>query len=237
MCRKLAKLPAIPMRLVVHCGYCADHFQHTAPIVAAELVDQARDDQDLHGMLVWMHSNWRRMAWAGTLGMWAGVPLLHHVAPRPVYEAVAPLAGMPPKPGGSHRHGPTPESSAMSGTPPVMPDLSAMATNGGMPDLSTLDPEQLMRMAASMGVEIDPDELASFLGAEPGVVPEPGDAPAQTVIDDFIEPEPVDIAVDSLDENGDQTESIPAGGDPPAAGAEAQAEAAGTDPNPGKRTA
>lgn len=201
MLTKIAVAPAVPAGLWLRCDYCASHFVVNGPNVAVQLVALAEDHPELKELLVWVHNEWEKAAWAGLLATWLGVPILHHLSPDFVYRVVAPLAGMPPRVGSSShtahkgeaasgassapRNGsyaappqesqPAPQSAPEE--PPIPAGLGILADQLGGMDL-----DQLLAMAQQMGIplDIDPNIMADAFKqasqAAPGAEPAAPDA-------------------------------------------------------------
>lgn len=170
MLTKVAVAPAVPMAAWVHCTYCAGHFAEQGPKAAVALVELSEDQPELRKILVWMHSEWAKAAWAGLLVAWLGVPLMHHLAPVGIYRWVAPVLNMPAREAPSHQHAPS------SSPSPAMPWQAADNGGAGNP-FAGLDMDQLLATARSMGIEL-PD-LGSIFPVDAAVSEpaEPADAP------------------------------------------------------------
>lgn len=150
MVRKIAKTPAIPAGLWLHCDYCANHFNESAGPLAAELVARSHEDQDLRDILVWLYTGWAKYAWAGMFIAWLGVPLLHHLAPGPVYQVAAPLMGMPPREQPRHVH-------RMPPAPPA-PVYQEPPSNGEVPTPSPfagMELADILGTATALGIDLD----------------------------------------------------------------------------------
>jgi hypothetical protein len=174
MVRRIAVAPAIPAMLWLHCDFCANHFRESAGPLAAELVAVSRDDKDLRELLEWMHTGWRRYAWAGMLLSWVGVPLVHHAAPGPVYRVAGPLMGMPPR--HDHTHSVRPDAWAM---PPAAAEPATEYEPAGPSEivdgvvvvppadlpfaqmLAGMHVSDLFGMAAGLGIQLPGDILAA----------------------------------------------------------------------------
>ena len=164
MVRKIAKAPAIPAQLWLRCDYCAAHYRNTAGPLSVALIDAAHDDRDLHDILQWCWKSWHRYAWAGLLGSWMGVPIIHHLAPDFVYRVAGPLAGMPPR-GQPQAH--------FHATPDEV--FETPAAPGG--PFAGLDIDQLLKTAQAFGIQIpDVDNTADATATE---IPSDGDEPAE----------------------------------------------------------
>lgn len=137
MLRKMLKMCSVPMRL--RCDFCADHMLDTADQAAAAAIK----DKDLRDALVFLYTQWDRYAGVGVLAMWLGVPVLHHLAPAPVYRLAAPVVGLPPR-------GVTASAHAHTNGHGPAPEPEPMVTG-----LEGLDLEQLAGMAEAMGIKID----------------------------------------------------------------------------------
>lgn len=187
---KAAVAPAIPMALYVHCDFCANHFATNGPKAAAELVEMSHEFPELREILEGLYGSWRRYAWAGVIAGYLGVPVLHHLTPRPLYSAVAPFVGMPPR--GSRTNGVPPHAhpapAGVAADPRDEPgdqagDVAA-PVDAGMFDptmFDNLDTDQLIAQARAMGMEIDPDELAAAMAAmRDGTIPATNGAGPET---------------------------------------------------------
>lgn len=166
MLRTILKTASLPMRL--KCDFCADYMAAQAAVTA----NRAIQDPDLRNALVFVWDQWNAYAGYGVLVAWMGVPMLHHLAPDFIYRGVAPLVGMPPRtastPAGAatgHRHAPAANGTSPPAPPPPEPTFPA-AMPFGFPDLANVDTDQLVGMARSMGIEIDPAMLQSMIDAD-----------------------------------------------------------------------
>jgi len=184
MVRKVAKAPAIPAAVWLHCSYCSDHFLTSAGPLAAELIEVSHDDADLRGLLEGMYRGWKQYAWAGMLAAWLGVPLMHHAAPAGLYNLAGPVMGMPPRAGssrGGHPHArPMPPAADYYGpverfeqdvTDEVLGNVPASDAMPFARQLEQMDVNQILGMAASLGIELKPDGLAANLMGENGGPP------------------------------------------------------------------
>ena len=174
MVRKIAKAPAVPAMMWLHCDYCATHFLTSAGPLAAELVAVSHDDQDLRDILVWMYTGWKRYAWAGMFASWFGIPVLHHAAPGWIYNIAGPLMGMPPRTSHHHEHHTRP----MPAASPAAPYEPESAPEGQVPFPSPfmgMDIGEILAMAETLGVQLPPDviKMAEELAAN-------GDQPIQS---------------------------------------------------------
>jgi transposase-like protein len=165
MVRKIAKAPAIPAALWLHCDYCANHYRTSAGPLASALVDAAQDDKDLYDILQWLHKSWHRYAWAGLLVSWTGVPLVHHLAPQPIFRVAGPLMGMPPRAGQNGR-------TAHTHPAPIREDTVIIPADAGGP-FAGLDTEQLLKTARAFGLQV-PDNMLTDAPAETPPVSGPG---------------------------------------------------------------
>ena len=149
----IASAPAIPMAAWVHCDYCALHFAVQAPKAAQQLVVLSQENPALRKVMVAVHTYLSELAWAGILGMYLGVPVMHHLAPDRVYNVAAPVLKMPPR---GHTHAPN----APGATP-----------GGDGTPFDHLDTDSLVKMAESMGMHVDPSDIVGANGNAPE--PEP----------------------------------------------------------------
>lgn len=139
-----ASLPAIPVGLLLHCDFCANHFAEKGPAAAAQLVALSSDHPALRSIMEKIYASWTEAAWAMLLVSYVGVPVAHHAAPDFLYRWLQFPLGLPPK-NQPHSHdepfgSADPEAAAM----PFMPTPFA-----GM------DMESILRMAEGFGIKID----------------------------------------------------------------------------------
>lgn len=104
MLGEMLSLPAIPATMVLHCGYCAQHFATEGPNAAKQVVELAQHNPALLRALERMHEAWTAITWGTVLATYIGKPLLHHVAPEPILAQVGPVLGVPPRPPKPDRH-------------------------------------------------------------------------------------------------------------------------------------
>jgi transposase-like protein len=90
-------LPAVPMALYVGCDYCANHFARTGAPAARELVRLSQTSPGLRRALETIHRVRQSLITGGILAMYAGKPLLHHLAPNDVLAFAGPVIGVPPR--------------------------------------------------------------------------------------------------------------------------------------------
>lgn len=101
---ELLVLPAIPARAVLHCDFCMMHFVTEGPKAAHELALLAEEHDELRRVLERLHAAMTAITWASVVGSYLAKPVLHHVAPAPVLEAVGPVLNIPPRPIPQHEH-------------------------------------------------------------------------------------------------------------------------------------
>jgi hypothetical protein len=148
---KIASAPAVPMLMWFHCEFCATHFASTGPEAATKLVELSQDHPALRSVMETAYRYYDQAAWAGILGVWLGVPMLHHLAPDAIYSGARIFApSLPPR---DEQHVHTPEAASRAegngnGHAPTPPDV--IQTPFGM-----MDTDQLIRMAESFGISID----------------------------------------------------------------------------------
>jgi hypothetical protein len=90
--------PAIPMAMVFHCDYCAAHFAATGGPAATELVRLSQTSAGLRSALERIYGIYKVLMTGGILAMYAGKPLIHHLAPADALALAGPLLGIPPRP-------------------------------------------------------------------------------------------------------------------------------------------
>lgn len=150
MLTKIAIAPAIPAGLILHCGFCANHFTSTGPQMAAEMIVLSEDEPELRKMLEWLYTEWRKYAWAGLLLSWFGVPMAHHMLPSGLYRWAAPVMGLPARdrdiPGNHHTHRPQPPAPA-----PVVEADDDQAADVAAEAAAAVDPEMLVAAEAMFG--------------------------------------------------------------------------------------
>jgi hypothetical protein len=125
---ELLVLPAIPARGVLHCDFCMMHFLTEGPKAAHELAVLAEDNDALRRVLERIHSAMTAITWTAVIGSYVAKPVLHHVAPANVLEAVGPVIGVPPRPDprhDGHGHNQEPDAATASSAPPA--EFSAAA--------------------------------------------------------------------------------------------------------------
>lgn len=106
-------LPVVYVRLATGCDYCANSMRESAPAAARDVAMMAEKNEPLRRLLEWWHAMVTVGVGSQGIAMYAGIPVLHHMAPDPVYNAAGPLLGMPPRepqPGqnGHQHHQPEP---------------------------------------------------------------------------------------------------------------------------------
>lgn len=180
---KVASLPAVPMKLWLHCDFCANHFAKTGPDAAQQLLAMSADNQYLRAGLEQFYSWFHDAAWAGVLLMWMGVPIAHHALPGRadgVYRLLQAFGVLPRDEDVQEFH-------------------AQHAGNGGAPanPFESMDIGSLFEMASSMGVKIDP--------LQPGIVLQEVDDESDVEIVDGepTEPDTEQTATDSAEHADD----------------------------------
>lgn len=102
MLAEMLALPAIPAATFLHCQYCARHFASSSRQTARELVLLAEENEPLRRLLERMHDAWSTIGYASILGGYILKPLMHHIAPFEVRQAVGPFVGVPLNPKDHH---------------------------------------------------------------------------------------------------------------------------------------
>jgi transposase-like protein len=95
--------PAVPMQMAVGCDFCAAHFASSGGPAAAELIRLSHTSPGLRTVLNRVYGLYEVLMTGGILALYAGKPLLHHLAPAPVLALAGPLIGVPPRQG-MHNH-------------------------------------------------------------------------------------------------------------------------------------
>lgn len=95
MIAELLVMPAIPMKMVVNCDYCARHFLETGPRAARELAKMSESNEALRRLLERMYDGWTAITYASVFGTYLMKPAMHHLAPTHVRESVGPFVGVP----------------------------------------------------------------------------------------------------------------------------------------------
>jgi len=212
-----AVLGAFIGRGVLGCDYCAMTMQANAGRAAADVAKSK--NPYIVNLLVWWHGLMAGAAGAEGLALFAGVPVIHHMAPQPMYEFVAPFMGMParqqtPK-SAPHTHGATP--------PPAGPPAG-----GGTPTGT----------ANGAGGQITPQE-ADIIARTPGLFEalQAGDPRALQYLEQIRQQErEIREAVEATMKPEDLT-GAPVGGQEQAELAELQAEKARLEAEAAARTA
>lgn len=141
---KVASAPAIPMGLLVHCEFCAEHFADNGPAAAAKLVELSHDHVALRSVMenLWQYAD--EIAWAGVLATWLGIPVAHHLAPDFIYKWIQYPLHLPPK--------------------ETVAEGNGRVQHEHMPPnpFENLDINELMRAAAAMGIQIPPEMAAAM---------------------------------------------------------------------------
>lgn len=95
MIAELLVMPAIPAKMLFHCDYCAKHFVDAGPQAAKELAKMSETSEPLRRFLERMYDGWTAMTYASVFGTYLAKPMIHHLAPSHVREAVGPVLGVP----------------------------------------------------------------------------------------------------------------------------------------------
>lgn len=202
MLRKVAIAPSVPMKMWVHCDYCTMHFVTQGPEVARQLVVLSGEYPELREMLEALWGSWEKYMWAGLLVGWLGVPVMHHLAPAGIYNALAPLAAMPPR-GDTPAPAPVHAHPASNGAEPATAAPAADPADllAGSP-LAGMDVDEILSMAEQMGMEV-PAEILAALGKLPADEPEPS-PPDPAPEPELGESEPVTAAAEAASAASDQ---------------------------------
>lgn len=133
------------------CSYCAASMRAAAGPAARDLANTT--NPYLLRLLEWWQGVLSVAMKGGGFTQFVGVPLIHHAAPDPMYQFVAPFMGMPARPSsgarGGHVHQPPPPTAPPPGMMPVDP-VSAGA--GRVPPSAAGPPptaEDMMREQAA----------------------------------------------------------------------------------------
>lgn len=178
----------------INCVYCATHFATRGPDAANKLVELSQENTHLRKMLVVVHTYLTELAWAGVLGVYLGVPIMHHLAPRQVYDPVAPFLKMPARGNANHR-----DPGHVHANAPGAP-----AQPGGNP-FEHLDTDALMAMAASMGMQVAPDMMGAN-GNEPATTDDRAPAPSEGATSADTPPESGDASAATSDPDAGKLE-------------------------------
>ena len=131
--KQLAQAVEVPLGLIpalvylrTGCGYCRDEMNRRRAGAAQDLANMAVTNPLARRALEAVYAVVSGVSGTENIGRFVGVPLIHHVAPAPVFEAVAPLLAMPPRtpPQDRHVHATSPGASAgVGGRPPSEADF------------------------------------------------------------------------------------------------------------------
>lgn len=123
--------PALVMKFGAHCDPCADHFKRQGPVLAAALVEYAKDHAPIRSLLIKATAIYDSVELFPLLVMFVAFPIIHHGPPQ--LQPLAPLFGVPTREAVEPEHA---HSAATDGTfrpevrtdaEPTEPDLDIAA--------------------------------------------------------------------------------------------------------------
>lgn len=139
-------------RSMLGCEYCSQAMKANAGLAAADLAKSK--NPYVRQLLVWWHGLMYMGAGREGLALFVGVPVIHHLAPQPMYEFVAPFMGMPPRAPSSgqsgHQHGPVSQGPGPApGAQPPPPPPSPVGVGAPV----TLTPQVAAYIATQPGLQ------------------------------------------------------------------------------------
>jgi hypothetical protein len=129
--KQLAQAVEVPLGLIpalvylrTGCGYCRDEMNRRRAGAAQDLANMAATNPLARRALEAVYAVVSGVSGTENIGRFIGIPLIHHAAPEPIFEAVAPLLAMPPRPVRSpHVHEPPGAPAGVGGRPPSEADF------------------------------------------------------------------------------------------------------------------